>query len=48
MEQLNSQLLERETHLAEVQTQADQMKSRMDKLQKEKSQALAENETLRK
>ncbi|XP_064649326.1 outer dense fiber protein 2-like isoform X2 [Lineus longissimus] len=47
IEQLNAQLLERETNLAEVQTQADQMKSRMDKLQKEKSQALAENGALR-
>ncbi|XP_069119447.1 outer dense fiber protein 2-like isoform X4 [Argopecten irradians] len=46
LEQLNTQLMERESQLEDLRTQLDQMGPRYDKLSKEKSQILAENSAL--
>lgn len=47
VEQLNAQLLDRETSVAEMRTDLGTIHSRMDKLSKEKSRALAENSALK-
>lgn len=47
MEQLNAQLLERDTHIAELRSDLDKQLSHYDKLNKEKSQNNAENVALK-
>ncbi|XP_021362358.1 outer dense fiber protein 2-like isoform X2 [Mizuhopecten yessoensis] len=46
LEQLNIQMMERDSQLEDMRTQLDQMGPRYDKLSKEKSQLLAENSAL--
>lgn len=47
LEQLNSQLLEKDAHHEELRSQLEQIHPRYDKVCKEKSQILAENSALK-
>lgn len=47
LEQLNSQLLDKDAHLEELRSQLEQIHPRYDKVCKEKSQILAENSALK-
>ncbi|XP_074655417.1 uncharacterized protein LOC141908997 isoform X2 [Tubulanus polymorphus] len=47
MEIMNSQLLEKETQLAEIQNHMDEFKARIEKLSREKNQTITDNAVLR-